>query len=68
MQRIKVCVYSGCDYLSNVNGLGFATAMRLVNEDQLDFFVKNIFKRAENIKEILPDGISSKEKYWKRFQ
>jgi hypothetical protein len=30
MDRIKVCVYSGCDYMTNLNGVGFATAMKMV--------------------------------------
>lgn len=33
LDRIKVCVYSGCDYLSNLNGVGFATAMKMVNQN-----------------------------------
>jgi hypothetical protein len=34
--RIRVCVYSGCDYLSNLNGVGFATAMKMAVLGKLD--------------------------------
>jgi hypothetical protein len=39
IDRIKVCVYSGCDYLSNLNGVGFATAMKMVDIGNLDNYI-----------------------------
>ncbi len=42
MDWIKVCVYSGCDYLSNLNGVGFATSMKMVALGKLDHFIEKV--------------------------
>jgi 5'-3' exonuclease len=47
--RVKICIYSGCDYLSNVSGIGFATAMKLIINQELDKYVDRIFQKARNV-------------------
>lgn len=53
--------------MSNINGFGFATVMKLAVDDQLDVFVKQLFSESVDLSQILPDDIQLKEKYLKRF-
>lgn len=60
--KMKISIYSGCDYVDNIKGLGFGTLINQADsEKMLDDYVKNILE--DNDEKILPDGASSAKEY-----
>lgn len=59
--KMKVSIYSGCDYVDNIRGLGFGTLINYTDtEQELDDFIDVILKKGSSI---LPDGMDNVEEY-----
>lgn len=45
---VKFCIFLGCDYLSNPKGVGFKTAMKMINKNnEILNLLKNLEKKVE---------------------
>lgn len=59
--KMKVSIYSGCDYVDNIKGVGFGTLINYTDtEQELDDFIDVILKKGSSI---LPDGMDNVEEY-----
>lgn len=65
--KIRLSVYSGCDYLENIKGIGFGTLITYFTEpnekNQLAKKIKRIIDRIID-KEVLPQGVQSSVQYF----
>ena len=60
--KIRVSIYSGCDYLDNVKGIGFGTVIKYFpeNEDGLRSKIIKSCKEGHKMgSNILPDDITT---------
>lgn len=70
-EKIKVAVYSGCDYLESVRGLGFGTVIDYLPHREKDL-LKKIKQQGKNSQKetvkIFPSGISCFKEYQEAFE
>ena len=61
--KIKISIYSGCDYVDNIKGLGFGTLINQAdNEKMLDAYIKGIIE--DHGDDILPEGVKTSKEYF----
>lgn len=69
--RLKVCIFSGCDYVDNIKGLGFSTLMNFFDdtyseENYIKNFVKQqALKTGEKKSDLLPEGTDTFKEYFR---
>ena len=69
--KIHMAVYSGCDYLENVKGLGFGTVIDYFPNKQKDLLKKIKLQGKKSIysnTKIFPEGIESFDEYITSFK
>lgn len=60
---MKVCIFSGCDYVDNLKGLGFGTLINNTSSEQsLDDYIDQILEM--NGKEIIPPPLKNALEYF----
>ena len=59
---MKVSIYSGCDYIENIKGLGFGTLINQADsDDSLNEYIRAVLE--EYGVKVLPEGIKTIKEY-----